>query len=401
MNTSDERRRSQEPARQGPGQGDRQARQRKAPLFPLEAGDVAATARQGPPAPLGDLLSDLDAAMPAPSPPRRVMARTPEPAPRERVAPAAPPGVTAAPAERGFAPRREGAAPQAAPQRPVLTQAPAQRQRQELRPTPQDELLEALSRPVESARARYHSIDADLARLELSEARPRLGGGYVPLQAPPALSLNGVAILGVICLASLLVLFTMGGGSAGGLSRWNPLQRLGESVDNSRAALFAVARPAGDYNLKGPPSLTPQQIERILESYGSPAVGTGEVWYRLGQQYGIDPAFAIAFFIHESSAGSNQAWAGIKPGGVTTHNVGNIICAGYATCYGRFRDYASWGEGIDDWYRLIDVEYLQGRGHQTVADIIPVYAPSFENDVQAYVDSVNSLVDAWRTAGVQ
>jgi hypothetical protein len=130
-------------------------------------------------------------------------------------------------------------------------------------------------------------------------------------------------------------------------------------------------------------------------------VGSGQDWYNLGLQYGIDPAFAVAFFIHESSAGANPNWAGIKPGGATTHNVGNIICAGYPTCYGRFRDYGSWREGIEDWYQLIDVEYLKGRGHRTVADIIPVYAPSFENDVQGYINSVNRLVDEWRTAGVQ
>ena len=54
-----------------------------------------------------------------------------------------------------------------------------------------------------------------------------------------------------------------------------------------------------------------------------------------------------------------------KPGGATTHNVGNIICAGYATCYGRFRDYDTWSQGIEDWYKLIAREYVDGRGAQT------------------------------------
>jgi hypothetical protein len=169
----------------------------------------------------------------------------------------------------------------------------------------------------------------------------------------------------------------------------------------SRAQIFGVVHPAGDYTLKGAPSLSAKQIDTILTSYGSPAAGSGAAWYNLGLKYGIDPAFAVAFFIHESSAGTNAGWAGLKPGGASTHNVGNIICAGYATCYGRFRDYGSWDEGIEDWYRLIDTEYIQGRGTQTVQDIIPIYAPSFENDVQAYVNSVASMVDGWRTNGVQ
>lgn len=166
-------------------------------------------------------------------------------------------------------------------------------------------------------------------------------------------------------------------------------------------ASAAVTGPApGDYRLRTAPSLSPTQIDRILQSYGSPATGTGEIWYRLGLEYNIDPAYALAFFIHESGAGTNPNWAGFKPDGSTTHNVGNIICAGYPTCYGRFRDYPNWEAGIADWYRLIDVEYIRGRGLQTVAEVIPIYAPSIENDVQGYINVVTRLVDQWRTGNI-
>ena len=154
--------------------------------------------------------------------------------------------------------------------------------------------------------------------------------------------------------------------------------------------------PPGNYVLRAPPSLLPQHIDEILTSYGSPAAGSGQAWYDAGREYGIDPAFAVAFFVHESTAGTAPSWAGWKPDGSNTHNVGNIICAGYPTCFGRFRDYPTWEAGIRDWYRLIDVEYLKGRGHQTVADIIPVYAPAVENNVALYVNTVQQLVDTWR-----
>ncbi|NJM07051.1 helix-turn-helix transcriptional regulator [Candidatus Gracilibacteria bacterium] len=62
----------------------------------------------------------------------------------------------------------------------------------------------------------------------------------------------------------------------------------------------------------------------------------------------------------------------------------------------RWRDYPDWETGSRDWYRLIDVEYIQGRGHKTVADVLPVYAPSFENDTNAYVTTVNGFVEQWR-----
>ena len=201
-----------------------------------------------------------------------------------------------------------------------------------------------------------------------------------------------VALIVVVSLAVIIAL--KGGPGDTPLGRWVDARLNG--YEGSAAMAGAVARPVGDYTVEGPPSLTPQQIDAILSSYGSPAAGTGNDWYNLGLRYGIDPAFAVAFFIHESGAGTNPNWAGLKPGGRTTHNIGNIICAGYPTCYGRFRDYSSWAEGIEDWYRLIAVEYIQGRGTRTVAEIIPIYAPAFENDVQGYINVVQRLVDEWR-----
>jgi hypothetical protein len=159
-------------------------------------------------------------------------------------------------------------------------------------------------------------------------------------------------------------------------------------------------RAPGDHDLRGAPTVTAEQIDRILESYGSPATGSGAAWVAMGQKYDIDPAYAVAFFIHESSAGTNPGWAGFKNDGSTTHNIGNIICAGYSTCYGRFRDYPSWEAGVEDWYRLIAVEYIDGRGTTTVDQIVPIYAPSFENDVSAYVGAVTTMVDGWRTGQV-
>ena len=158
----------------------------------------------------------------------------------------------------------------------------------------------------------------------------------------------------------------------------------------------AVGNVAPIGTLIGAQSLTTEQIDAVLIECNSPAKSTGADWIAAGNQYGIDAAYAVAFFYHESTCGSNPAWAGIKPDGTTTHNVGNIICAGYTTCFGRFRDYPDWQAGINDWFRLISVEYVQQRGLTTVAGIIPVYAPSVENDVDAYVRAVNKLVTEWR-----
>lgn len=400
MTTPDDRHPAHPTRQSHQAPADRQARQRRAPLFPLTDDDIAPSARRGPPAPLGDLVDDIDRALPTRAAPARAVAPRPEavsPPP-----PHAAPKSHPAPGRREAPPARATEPLRAAAPRAVATRERPTAPRRELRPAPIDDLVEAHAAPLRQARGRLDDAGSDLARLEHElAARGRLGyGGYLA-PAPLASGMGSWAWLGIVALASLLVLVTLGGGGGvAGFSRWGGLLAGGGPELESRASLFAgQARPVGDYSLRAAPSLTPAVIDGILASYGSPAAGTGEIWYNLGLQYGIDPAFAVAFFVHESGAGTAQAWAGLKPDGGSTHNVGNIICAGYATCYGRFRDYPSWAEGIEDWYRLIDVEYIQGRGHQTVADIIPVYAPSFENDVQGYVNVVQGLVDGWRAQG--
>ena len=171
----------------------------------------------------------------------------------------------------------------------------------------------------------------------------------------------------------------------------------GNAASGAGKGLNALVAPPGEHSVISDPSITAASIDTILAQYGSPAAGTGQAWITIGQHYGIDPAYALAFFIHESSAGTNPGWAGLKSNGTSTHNVGNIICAGYATCYGRFRDYASWEEGIDDWYKLISSEYIDGRGAHTVEQIIPIYAPSSDNNnVPGYIQAVVGMVDNWR-----
>lgn len=208
-----------------------------------------------------------------------------------------------------------------------------------------------------------------------------------------------VLVLTGITVISILILSTLWPGTFGTrLSGWQgPIGQLTTTLGLPSPFGQPDPHPPGDYTLRGPQTLTAAQIDAILASYQSPAGGTGHHWVATGEKYRIDAAFALAFFIHESTAGTHPGWAGQKDDGQTTHNVGNIICAGYPRCYGRFRDYESWEEGIDDWYRLIDTEYLKGRNMETVADIIPVYAPATENDVDGYVNTVQRLVDTWRT----
>ena len=149
----------------------------------------------------------------------------------------------------------------------------------------------------------------------------------------------------------------------------------------------------GAHAVEGRPSLTTDRIDQILQSYHSPAAGKGQAFYDLGVKYGIDPAYALAFFIHESSAGTQGV-------AVTTKSIGNIRYtsdSGFED-YQNFRKYPSWEASIEDWYKLIGGLYVKGWNLRTVETIIPKYAPTADhNSPPAYINHVNSLVEGWRS----
>lgn len=150
-------------------------------------------------------------------------------------------------------------------------------------------------------------------------------------------------------------------------------------------------RPAkGNYVLTGAPSISVAQIESVLKKYGSPAVGKGQALYDLGVRYGVDPAFALAFFVHESGCGTR----GVAR---SSRSIGNIRWTeGYGNFEG-YRSYPTWEAGMEDWYKLITDLYINGWNLRTVDAIIPVYAPAADhNSPPTYINSVKSLVDSWR-----
>jgi hypothetical protein len=168
--------------------------------------------------------------------------------------------------------------------------------------------------------------------------------------------------------------------------------------DLSPAASQVLVLPDYDYPVLGSPTVSAAFIDRVLAAYGSPAAGTGQALYDLGVQAGIDPVYALAFFLHEDSFGKT----GI---GAANHSLGNIRCSAGYRCQDRFRSYASWADGYHDWYALILNGYVRGQvtgsivGHActTVGQIVPVYAPSRDhNNVAGYIAAVEHAVDTWR-----
>ena len=169
------------------------------------------------------------------------------------------------------------------------------------------------------------------------------------------------------------------------------------------AAPLAVHVAETSQSVIGSPSISADFIDRVLAAYSSPAAGTGQALYDLGVESGIDPVYALAFFLHVDSFGET----GI---GAANHSLGNIRCSvGYSCQYG-FRYYTTWREGYQDWYSLIFNGYVKGQitdsivGHPcvTVEEIVPVYAPSSDhNNVEAYIAAVEHAVDRWRSGEIR
>ncbi|HET8852808.1 MAG TPA: glucosaminidase domain-containing protein [Ktedonobacteraceae bacterium] len=149
------------------------------------------------------------------------------------------------------------------------------------------------------------------------------------------------------------------------------------------------------YTVVGKPSISAEFINRVLALYDSPATGKGQALYDDGVEYGIDPVYALAFFMHESRFGTTGV-------ATVTHSLGNIrATTGYAQ-YDGYRMYRTWEEGFADWFRLIAKLYVAQWGLSTVDQIVPVYAPgSDNNDVAAYIAAVKKAVDAWRSGSVE
>lgn len=153
--------------------------------------------------------------------------------------------------------------------------------------------------------------------------------------------------------------------------------------------------PARCYCVTGAPSVSASFINRVLAYYGSPASGLGSSLYALGVQYGINPVYALAFFMHESGLGiAGMARSTLSPG--------NIRCSAGYRCINGFRAYASWSAGFEDWFRLIRYLYVDQWHKDTVEQIVPTYAPSGDhNNVAAYIAAIETAVGKWDSGRIE
>jgi hypothetical protein len=151
----------------------------------------------------------------------------------------------------------------------------------------------------------------------------------------------------------------------------------------------------GTYSVIGKPTLTVAFINQVLATYHSPAAGLGQDLYNLGVQYDIDPAFALAFFMHESSFGTQ---------GVARYSLslGNLRCyTGVPKCVNNYAYYPTWQAGFQAWYALIRNYYVSELHLITIEQIIPTYAPNADNNNEAeYIASLKNEISTWHSGTV-
>jgi Mannosyl-glycoprotein endo-beta-N-acetylglucosaminidase len=169
----------------------------------------------------------------------------------------------------------------------------------------------------------------------------------------------------------------------------------GQSVHAQHAPSSDPAhRASSSHRLVGQPSLSADFVNQVLARAHSPASGIGQTVYDLSRVYGIDDAYALAFFEHESSFGTT----GVAK---VSKSWGNSRCSTGYTCIDGFRAYASWELGCADWFGLLSTLYVKQWHLVTVEQIIPVYAPSSDgNSVAGYIAAVVAAVDRWRRGEV-
>lgn len=145
-----------------------------------------------------------------------------------------------------------------------------------------------------------------------------------------------------------------------------------------------------DLTFLSPARISAARFRRVLDGYQSPAAPDAEHLYQLLVQAGLDPAVALAFFVHESSCGTAGKARVTKNWGNLRRSQGRAIGT-----YQGFAAYALWSDSLLDWCALLKGRYI-ARGLDTIGKAIPVYAPSSDGNAPArYTQIVCDLVAAW------
>lgn len=160
-----------------------------------------------------------------------------------------------------------------------------------------------------------------------------------------------------------------------------------------------IPKHLGPYSVVGQNSLSVAFMNKLLAYYHSPTAGMAQALWDDGVKYGLDSAYALAFFMHESSFGTT----GVAR---VTLSLSNMRCVPEYHCYnvagndGGYAIFDTWQQGFEAWFKLIRDLYVGYWGRITIDQIIPKYAPNSDGNNEAeYIASLKHTIDTWR-AGI-
>ncbi len=159
---------------------------------------------------------------------------------------------------------------------------------------------------------------------------------------------------------------------------------------------FAKVLTPSRYVMASKPTVSADQINGVLAHHNSTAAGLGQTVYDLAVKYGIDDAYVLVTFGHESSFGTaGEARSSLSPG--------NLRCVGQGfedlrpTCRDDYAWFPTWKEGFEALYRLLAGSLYAGDGRIIPELIIPRFAPQADNNDEAgYIAALKGGIDAMR-----
>jgi hypothetical protein len=156
-----------------------------------------------------------------------------------------------------------------------------------------------------------------------------------------------------------------------------------------------------EFEFLAPPSISVQTYQAVYcqprHGMVSDACPYAPQMYQMLVDAGIDPVIELAFAAKETEFGVTG------PGRSPQHNIHCVICNGAdgSTCQGpyhtRFATYSSYMHSIEAWINLMLTQGIYiDAGRTSFREVIPVYAPSFENNTSLYIAQTESWVRGWR-----
>jgi hypothetical protein len=158
---------------------------------------------------------------------------------------------------------------------------------------------------------------------------------------------------------------------------------------------YAKVLKPSPYIVTHKPTVTVAAINNMLAAHHSPVAGQGQMIYDESVKYGLDPAYVVSTFGHESNFGTRgEATKSKSPG--------NLRCIASARCADGYAQFDTWQAGFDALGQLVAGSLYVGDHRIIPETIIPRFAPSADNnDEAAYIASLEHITDVLRAGGTQ